>query len=184
MVLLALAAGSILLLFLFASRPAPSAHTAAGPLQIAPSTTDYGSVSNVGQSHTYGELLLRNSGSEPVTLIAASIVEGNPNVSLLGVLAADPHELESLVGHTSEYPPAGLEESLHPVEGYVVPPGEDLNLLVGLQVLSPGAHLVRGIRLEYRVDEVSYLATIPDSFRLCAPISELLSCEPVSESMP
>nr|MDQ3643078.1 hypothetical protein [Actinomycetota bacterium] len=108
----------------------------------------------------------------------------NPNVSLLGVLAADPHELESLVGHAAEYPPTGLEGSLHPVEGYVVPPGEDLNLLVGLQVLSPGAHLVRGIRLDYQVDEVPYIATIPDSFRLCAPISEFPSCEPVSESIP
>ncbi len=182
--LLALAAGSAFLLLLVMTSPAPAPRLPPGPLQIAPSTTAYASISNVGQSHTYGELLLRNSGNEQARLTAASIVEEDPDLALLGVLAADPHELESLIGHAAEYPPSGSEESLHPLEGYVVPPGGDLNLLVGLQVLSPGTHLIRGIRLEYQVNEVSYMVTIPDSFRLCAPISEYASCEPISESIP
>ncbi len=53
-----------------------------------------------------------------------------------------------------------------------------------LQVLSRGTHVIRGIRLGYQVNEVSYMVTIPDSFRLRAPISEYPSCEPISESNP
>lgn len=43
------------------------------------------------------------------------------------------------------------------------------------------AHLMRGVRVEHQVNGASYVATIPDSFQLCAPISEFPSCEPMSE---
>ncbi len=180
-VVLALAAGSVLLLLLFTRSPAPEPTLPTGSLQIPPTTTEYGSRSEVGQSHTYGELLLRNAGKEPATLVAASVIEEDPDLELLGILATDPRRLESLIGHAPGYPPSGLEDLLQPVEGYVVAPGEDLNLLLGLRVLNPGAHLVRGIRLEYRVNGTPYAATIPDSFQLCAPISQYPSCESISD---
>lgn len=181
MVFVALATASVLIMIWFPRSPSPEATLPTGPLQIPPTTTDYGSRSDVGQSHTYGELLLRNAGKEPATLVAASVIEEDPDLELLGILATDPRRLESLIGHAPGYPPSGLEDLLQPVEGYVVAPGEDLNLLLGLRVLNPGAHLVRGIRLEYSVDGTPYAATIPDSFQLCAPTSQYPSCEPISD---
>ncbi|MDQ3448495.1 MAG: hypothetical protein M3432_04885, partial [Chloroflexota bacterium] len=86
------------------------AHTSGRPTSISPAITDYASISNVGQSDTYGELRLRNTANTPATVIGVSIVQTNPNLELLGVLATDPRKLDRLIGHEARSSPYGLEE--------------------------------------------------------------------------
>ncbi len=89
-VVLAIAAGTLLIVFMWTRNTTPSPTQAVDPLRFPPAITDYASISNVGQSHTYGELLLRNTGDTPATVIGVSIVQTDPNLELLGVLATDP----------------------------------------------------------------------------------------------
>jgi len=92
----------------------PSPTQAVDPLRFPPAITDYASISNVGQSDTYGELRLRNTANTPATVIGVSIVQTNPNLELLGVLATDPRKLDRLIGHEARFSPYGLEEVLQP----------------------------------------------------------------------
>lgn len=145
-----------------------------GPLQ--PDLTNINSEgfpTKANSTFSFGVIHLRNMGTEPAVLSSVSLADATSGFELIGT-GVSPSDGPDFVLDES-FPPQGM--SISPLKGAKLLPYDennpetDLILVLALHVGSKPSYDFRSVKLEYRVGNKAYEATLPWIVRVCTPES-------------
>lgn len=156
-----------------------------GPL-VAPATRQgSGFPRDAGEPVGFAGVRFYNAGAEPAVLDGLSLVDPDPALRVVGVLAAQEPEGGGVQAYPGFPPsprdvPTGVAAfpDLEPLDGYVVPaqPGADLDtarmtqLVVGLESTEEeGRITLQSFRVRYHVGDRRYELVVPYAVAICTP---------------
>lgn len=155
---------------------------------------------DAGDSFTYAGITVLNPGPEPIVLEDVELVGAEPDVHLVGVMAAARPKGAFIVAYRDFPPsrrqyPSGIVDypELEPIDGFVVPPrpsahlGDegDTQLYIGLGSVEPAGRVtLESFRIHYHVGLRRFEVVVPHSVAMCTPRSEYLNRKPCATFLP
>lgn len=128
---------------------------------------------DVGSLVTWGDIIVKNDGSQPVALDELALPAGKEaiNVSVERVEVVDLSRWNGegvalWLGDADDVVPVAVRA---PFQGYVLPPGGEVNVLVLFKLQSPGDSQLSDVELRYRAGGERFRLRSSKQVRLCAP---------------
>jgi hypothetical protein len=159
-------------------------HSAAhGPVTAGGGRTMTSMKVEVGQTFTFGGIVLFNSARQEAMLEGISVDPAiGPELTTVEIKAAGKDRKTGYVGTDSQFPPSLLPaQSLRPFVGTVVPGRRDdpedagVEVVFGLKVTQPGKYGFRHVVVDYRVGGKRHRVRLDDGFVACAPVRDFPS---------
>jgi hypothetical protein len=153
-----------------------------GPLNLGDYASSVGLGVNVGEYMTYGDVIMRNEGSQSIVVEEAELLthDGGATVADVRLLDADAVPGGSLVGEAFGFNPpsaavriagAAMEPSSEGREGRK----KSYQLLFSIRVKDSGKTLFDAVRVRYRIGDRKYVRTSPYQLQICTPRN--VTCE-------
>lgn len=127
---------------------------------------------------TFGVLILRNTGSQTVTISSIELMSDGDTSGLEIVdtrLWAIPRGGASLIATASTYAPPAQSV---PAQGSKVPPTPDgpggHQVIFGFRGDKPGTYKFTAVRIHYRIGGTRYVVTSPDAVWFCIGVDKCL----------
>jgi hypothetical protein len=144
-----------------------------GPLNLGTYPPSVGLGVNVGEDMTYGEVVMRNEGSQSIVVEDAELLthDGGATVTDVRLLDADAVPGGSLVGVDFGFNPPGAAVR---VAGAVMEPSHEARkksyqLIFSIRVNDSGGTQFDAVRVWYRIGGRKYVTSSPFYLRLCTP---------------
>jgi len=131
-------------------------------------------VAEVGETRSFGKVVLFNGGASPVELRAVRVDNLPSGIAFLGAVAMDTKDVEVAAPvFADSHPPAEFSgRAYRPVSGYVLEPGRAVRLYLGLRVETPGEHTMGPIIVDYGPPFLVRSATLDYTLRICGPAAD------------
>jgi hypothetical protein len=136
----------------------------------------------VGEEHTFSDVVLFNHGSRPAILDGVELVGGDGGLEIIGALVANrPYPPGCNDAGAERFPPPYDFEMVR-LRGYVVPPassfeGRIVCVILGIRSTHPGVATSQGVAIHYHVADRSYTYVDPYSLAYCTHDVPRRECE-------
>ena len=117
--------------------------------------------------------LLSNHGRSTVQLREADLVDSS-GIQVIRAFVAPGSAARK---HPVTSPTFTLSTDLVPLDEARMLPGENLLLVLKLEVSQPGEFTARGVSVSYDAEDTTFDIEYPDWIRVCTPASETESCD-------
>jgi len=159
------------------------------PLQ-APGHDAVSARAAVGAPVSFGALVLSNTTSQPITLVAVEPGRRDDGLAYLGVRASasQSRRVFSLGAAPGAFPYPSGGADWRRVEGLVVQPEQGggargVEVLVGVAARRAGRWTLHGVSVTYDVGAQRYVTTFDDTYTVCAP-ARVATCDPADPGHP
>jgi len=145
------------------------------PLE-APGHDGVAGLARVREPVSFGPLVLTNTTSRPISIVAVTPGPRDDGLTYLGVRASasQTRRVFSLGVAQGAFPYPSGGADWRTVEGVVVLPeraggARGVEILVGLRAERPGQWTMRGVSVIYQIGAQRYVTTYGDTYTVCAP---------------
>jgi hypothetical protein len=128
---------------------------------------------DTGAPFTHGFVLLTNGGDRSAKITKVKLLGLRGRLQVIQILAVELSR-KGLVGLSRSFPPRGYSNGARPASGYIIQPGERVELLIGLRTTGRGVASYRAVSIDYMVDGKRYRTIDHDRLRVCSPLTTYL----------